>query len=192
MKARFTSVAAVAATLAMGFAGVASASAAQFKSSGAGSLSAKALETQVFTTSAGKVECNALTATGSIPAGEKETQAAVVKYEECTAFGEPAEISPAHYTFNADGNVTITEPITIKVNVFGSEVCKVTVEDQTVGTVGYENLSNGNIKLVPNVTGIASSGSGSLCEYNETGSAAKGTYTGASEVHNSGGTIEVV
>ena len=187
----FSAVIALVATagIAAGSAPSASAVTTEFESSGAGSLSAKALETQVFTTSAGKWECGSVAATEAIAAGDSPTLDAEVTYSECTFFGEPASFSPVDYEFHASGAVTIRKPATVTIDIFGTEACRMTFPAQTVSTLAYKNLSNGNLEIVPVVAGIASEGAGSLCEYNETGNAAKGTYEGAFEVHDSGGSI---
>lgn len=209
MRAKFSVVAVIATAFAMSVAGVASASAAEFNASKAGLLSAKvvagAAGKQVFKTSAGNVECTALTAEGKIAEGKKQTQNATVKYENCTAFGDEATVSLAEYEFNANGSVKVLKAITVEAEVEGVTECTVTVPAQTIlddeinpangvfqEGVEYANLS-GKMKLIPEpVEGIESEGKGKICEYNELGAAAKGTYTGESEVTNSGGSIEIV
>lgn len=199
MRAKISMAAAIASALAMSVAGAASASAAEFNGP-KGSLEAKALATQTFKTAAGNVECEKLSATGTVEGGKKPTQNATVTYETCKAFGHTATVSPAHYEFNANGSVKIiTEAITVTVKVEGVTKCTVTVPTQTIEDepssqegVEFENLAGGNLKVIPEpVTNIASEGKGTLCEYNELGTAAKGTYTGASEVHDTGGAIEI-
>ncbi len=159
---------------------VASASAAlEFTATAMGSLAGSAMSNQIFTTSAGTVECTGL----KLSAGEAELKAssqnATIKYEGCTAFGfVGAEISPAEYEFKINGEVKILKAITIK----ATSACTSTVPAQTVKTVKYINRIVGGkmvVEIETAVTGIESSGKGFLCEY---ATEKKGTYTGTSLV----------
>jgi hypothetical protein len=176
---------ALVAVLAMSAVAAASASAHEFVATASGeTITGSAKENQVFTTKAGKVTCTALKVTSGKTTGTKaKTQVATIGYEKCTAFGLEAKITAAEYEFNAEigpgtpKNVKILKAITIT-----APLCTVTVPVQTVGEVTYKNVTSGTkkeIELVPNVTGITSSGSGLACSY---ASESKGTYTGTSLV----------
>ncbi|HEV7942211.1 MAG TPA: hypothetical protein VGP17_05355 [Solirubrobacteraceae bacterium] len=161
--------------------GSASASAAAFLSSTTGSLSATALETQVFKTLAGSVECTKLTGTGSVTETMTETQTASITYENCTAFGiTNASVSLAEYLFMANGEVTILKTITI--TAIG---CEIIVPSQTVSSVSYKNKS-GQLEIVPSVTNIEVEGKNTFCTFPK---GRDGTYKGASLATLGGGTI---
>jgi hypothetical protein len=143
----------------------------------------KALATQKFLTKAGTIECTGLTATGEVKAKHALDQISIVTYSGCKAFGLTATVSPAEYDFSADNMVTILKTITVK-----AVGCLVTVPGgQLLSSVTYNNKPAGEIEIVPNVTGITSSGAGAACEY---ASESNGTYTGASLVATDPGQIE--
>ncbi len=164
--------------------GAANASAAEFTASETGSLEGKALETNVFTTSGGKVECTGAATSGTIAKTADTKQHVTVKYSGCKAFSiANTHISDATYLFTSDGTVHVENTITITPTIFGFSACTVTVTPQTVGTVDFANSGSNNVKVTPTVTGIKYHSTGGSC-----GSAGEnGTYTGASEVNRSGG-----
>jgi hypothetical protein len=172
------------AVFALSVIGVANASAAQFTASATGELAGEALETQVFTTNGGTVECTTAATTGSIVATASTEQEVTVNYSGCKAFGiANVDISPATYLFTANGEVHIKEAVTITVTkTLLSGECTVTVPAQTVGTVDFATNGN-NIKVTPTVTGIKYTSSGAPCGT----SGENGTYTGPNEVHRVGG-----
>ncbi|MHB1570059.1 MAG: hypothetical protein ACYCU0_06230 [Solirubrobacteraceae bacterium] len=202
MRARLTSVAAVAAAMSMGFVGVASASAAEFESNNpGGKIKGHATSTQVFKAEAGggAVECKTAE-TGGTAVGKSATQEVSVKYESCTAFGEPATVSLAEYTFNVgsapvgtepvDGTAAVKNTITISVPLAGCEI--------TVGKAGNEALktvefTNSGEKLIEktNVSGITDKVTGGIGFCGKEGENKNGTYTGNSEIEVEGGTSKV-
>jgi hypothetical protein len=170
--------------LALSAIGAASASAAEFTASATGSITAKALENQVFTTNGGTVTCTGLSASGTIESTAATGQHVTVNYSGCTAFGfATVDISAATYTFTADTTVHIYNPITITPTFFGSSMCTVTVPAQTVGPVHYSNAGSNNIRINPTVTGIKYTSTGGSCG----SSGENGTYTGDSEASRVGG-----
>jgi len=179
---------ALVAVCAIGVTTAASAGASTFLLLGAttGKILGKALATQKFITTAGAVECTALTAAGEVNGTHLLTVKATITYTNCKAFGLSATVSPAEYEFSADdGMVTILKTITIK-----ATGCLVTVPGgQLLSTIQYLNNkpNPGEIEIEPNVTSIKSRGTGAACEYAEE---AKGTYTGNSLVAVDPGTIE--
>lgn len=160
----------------------ASASAASFLATKTGKLTGEKLQTQVFKTKGGTVECTTLkVSSGEVTELMTETQLATIKYENCTAYGiVKAEISPAEYLFMANGEVGIKKAITIK-----ATGCEITVPAQTVSSVAYKNSGEG-IEIVPSVTNIESSGTGITCTYS---TEKEGTYKGTSFTELEGGKI---
>jgi hypothetical protein len=159
-----------------------SAGAHVFEASKAGLILGKALATQKFLTHAGLIECTSLTAHGTVTSLKTLKQVAIISYSGCKAFGIAAKVSPAEYEFNADGSVVVLKTITVT-----ATGCTVTVPGgQTLSTLTYTNKPAGEIEIVPNVTGITSSGVGAACEY---ASESVGTYTGASLTQLDGGSL---
>lgn len=180
---------AVVAVLALAVVGVAQASAHEFTASAVGlTIKGKALNTQVFKTSAGTVECTTATPSGKTEALKAETQKIAVNYGNCEAFGATeVSISTAHYDFNANGTVTIESAITINAKTIFGEECVVTVEGgQTVGTVSYKP-AEGKITEESKVEKIKSTATGgSFCG---SGESSTGTYSGNNLVEAEGGTV---
>jgi hypothetical protein len=166
---------------------VASSSAAQFTSTAAGTLTGKSTSTkQVFTAGSGTVECTTASTSGTTSLAA-ETQAVIVKYSGCEAFGLlGVTISPAHYTLHAGGTVDITEAVSIEVEgVFG---CNITVSTKSgLSSVSYANVGAG-IEESSNVSGIVytiSNHSLGLCG----SSGSNGTYKGNNLVTQAGQTL---
>ena len=158
----------------------ASASAAAFTYSATGSLSGKALETQVFTTAAGQLKCNVAETSGTISSTDFSQQHYTVNYKNCTAFGfASVHVSPATYQFTANGTLHVKNTITINVTFGG---CHQTVGPQTVGSLNYAN-NGGKLKVTFNLSGITYTTTGGLCG----ASGSNGTFTGANEIERVGG-----
>jgi hypothetical protein len=173
------------AVFAVSVVGVASASAAQFTASAAGSIEGAANGNQVFTNgSLGTVTCTAAKTTGSA-ATAATAQKVNVEYTGCTAAipligNKPVNTIKAEYNLLASGSVEILNEIEITVPAL-SCTTKVT-KGQTVGSVAYSNIaSNTQIEEKSTVTGIHSTSTG-LCP-----SGTSGTYTGNNIVHRVGG-----
>jgi hypothetical protein len=135
----------------------------------------------VFETGSGTVTCEKATAKGTTKEEKAPEVLVVVLYASCTAFGQPAEIKAAEYSFNAEGTVKVEAVITIKVpNLF----CTLTVEPQgPLKAVTYTSGTN-VITTKANVEGIKSKGEG-LCG----GESSTGKYKGLEEVKGESGTI---
>jgi hypothetical protein len=160
--------------------GAANASAATFTASATGSLTGKALETQVFTVNGGTVKCSTASTSGEIKSTASVEQHVTVKYTGCNAFGfVNTHITDATYLFTANGEVHLLNTVTITPT---GAFCHLTVPPQTIKTVSYSN-NGGKMIVTPNVTGITYTSSGGLCGT----SGANGTYTGKNEVERVGG-----
>lgn len=160
----------------------ASASAAEFLSSKPEALLAENVSTQVFKTDQGNVECGKVNILAGTTALKSTDQLALVDYENCKAFGAPAEISTAHYLFLANGEVHVLKLIHINVPLVG---CLISVGIQKTNKVTYK--TNGkNLLLEPEVSGISyTAASGCI----PSGSATDGTYKGHLEVMIPNGTV---
>jgi hypothetical protein len=159
----------------MGFALSASASASMFSSTEAGKITAKALETQTFTTSAGVVTCTTVAASGEVGRLSEDVHV-TIHYSGCKAFGLAATVSLALYLFLASGEVHIVNPITVNA---GAGSCLVLVPPQLDWTVKYSNQAAGVI-LTPEVKGIKYTTEGNGCAVK--GTFANGEYKGKSLV----------
>jgi hypothetical protein len=185
---------AIVAVFAMSVVGVASASAHEFVASKTGKLTGKALNTHVFKTKAGNVECKKATlpvsAVNEVKELKAKTQEVEVKYEECKAFGfVSAEVSNAKYLFSAETtkNASVKNTVTVK-----ASTCTVTVEpvtaNQELEKVSYANLTGGTLEVkakVEKVTYKTSAGCTSGA-----GTFTDGLYEGNEEVTLEGGTLE--
>jgi hypothetical protein len=173
-----------AAVLALSTIGAANVSAAQFTASTTGSLTGKALATQVFTINGGTVECSAAASSGTIEKIADTRQHVTVKYSGCSGFGVPTvDISDATYLFTSNGTEHIQNTITIEPTVFQTALCTVTVKPQSVGTIDFENSGANNVKVTPTVTGIVYESTGGICG----SGGSNGTYKGANEISRVGG-----
>jgi hypothetical protein len=145
-------------------------------------LEGKAIQTQVFTTLAGKLECTTIGVTGEATLKTSKTQRATVSYTGCVAnngklTAKPDEPISAEYEFNAEGTVSILKPITILASFSGVK-CTITVSAQNgLLLVAYNPVTAKRILLLPHVLKIDTSALGAGCTevYN---SVKTGTYTG--------------
>jgi hypothetical protein len=148
--------------------------AAKFLANPAGALSGKTLGKQTFNTAAGNVVCNNLKTLNTSAVASAETQKATIDYENCTAFGLGAVVTPVSYVFHANGTVDLIGHVTIT-----APSCVVLVFPKNgLSTISYRNLQ-GAVSIAGNVTGILSEGTGVACKYTEEG---KGTYVGTADV----------
>ena len=155
-------------------------SANTFSASTVAALKGKALQTQVFKTKAGSVECSTLAITSGTSSLSSLTLSDTVQYSGCKAFGLTATVSPADYELNADGSVDLVAEVAIK--AIG---CVVMIPPQTLGGLAYKD-SGSEVVIEPKVTGITSEGLGAACAYLKE---SKGTYTGNSSLSIAGGSI---
>lgn len=149
-----------------------------------GPLSAKTLTTQILTTSAGSVECTAVSLSNTSAAALVTTvQEATVNYEKCTAFGiAEAKISPVLYDIHANGEVDLLNTVTIT-----APLCEVKVFPKNkLKEVLFRSL-HGAISITAHVNGIESEGKGFACTYAKE---SKGTDVGVIDVWlTNGGTL---
>ena len=150
-----------------------------------GTLEGHALNNQEFTTNGGTVVCKKAATTGEIlqeVLKEEETQLVKVTYTECTAFGQPAKVTPAaEYLLSPNEKATVHNTITITVEGLGGG-CKVTVEpivkNEKLSKVTYENVGTTKLKEISAVENITYKSSGGFCGT----SGENGKYKGNSEV----------
>jgi hypothetical protein len=95
--------------------GAVSASASEFESSGGVTRGVSVSKNEEFHVYPMQVICPKAVSVGSVPAGKFETFSDEVKYTTCTTFGGALKVnvSPGHFEYNANGIVTITQPIKI-------------------------------------------------------------------------------
>jgi hypothetical protein len=165
---------------------VASAGAHTFTASKTGTLKGTGGK-QTFTTSAGKVVCESLTATGTVEKLTSNTQKSSVTYAGCEAFGSAVKISVAEYEFNANEFVGVIGKAIVITNATGK--CSVLVSaggaNTTLKTVTYGG--NNKLSIKTNVSGINYTPSGGVC-----GTAkleTNGKYEGEAAVEVVGGTL---
>jgi hypothetical protein len=179
---------AVLAACALSVAVVAQASASTFLASAVGALILdNQINTHLFKTDGGVVECLKGTSHGKTTALSALTQVETVNYASCKAFGSGVTISPAQYEFSADNTVSVLNTITVT-SVSGA--CTVQVSpfnNQNLGKVLYladpSNSKALNIKA--EVSGISYLSSGGIC--GPTGELKDGTYNGESLAFLDGG-----
>jgi hypothetical protein len=185
---------ALVAVFAMAAVAAASASAKEFVASKTGKLTGVAVNTHVFKTKAGNVECKKAEVVNSeVKALKSATQEVELHYTECKAFGfASAEVSNAKYLFSSaeTKNASLKNVVTVK-----ASTCTVTVENvlanQEREKVTYVNGLAGKLgKLevqakVENVT--YKTGTGCL---NGGKTFTDGVYEGNEEVGVEGGTLK--
>ncbi len=159
-----------------------SASGGEFIASKTGKTKSKQVNSQVFKTSAGTLECTKVTGAGEIKEGKSSTHKEVFTYSGCKAFGGSATMSSADFEFYATGPVKLEN--TIEISVGGGE-CEILIEPQTVEKAQYANKS-GKIEAEASALKIHSKGTGNGCGGNNTEGSYNGTILGELE----GGTIE--
>jgi hypothetical protein len=148
----------------------------------AGQVKGKNLNTHVFTTKFGTVECKETVSKGSVPAGSTASVKQTFEFKGCKAFGfVSATISPAEYLFKFSGSeaagkgtVELQNTVTIK-----ASTCTTTVAGPQLfkESISFENSGN-NIKGKAAATGISYVGKGFGCE----GSGTNGEYKGEEEI----------
>jgi hypothetical protein len=157
----------------------------KFKFTTSGKLVAKALSTQVLTTSAGKVECTGLSAAEGTSGSVSATELTItVQYTGCTAFGLAATVSPAQYTLTSSGFVSLQSTVTIKAT--GCSVTVPSAKNKSLKLARYDNIPQ-QILVLPTVRGITSSGTGAACTYAEE---SEGLLEGRADIGIQGGTLE--
>jgi hypothetical protein len=98
--------------------GAASASAAEFESSGGTTKGLSVTRNEEFRVYPMIVICPRAVTKGSVAAGKPGTFTDEVKYSLCSTFGSlKVTVSTGHFEYNANGTVAILEPITITPNL---------------------------------------------------------------------------
>jgi len=170
------------AILALSAIGAATASAASFTYSATGSLSGKATTTQTLTTNSGQLKCTVASTTGSIVSTSLSEIHVTVQYSGCTAFGfASVDISPAKYTFTANGTADLKSSITFNVTLAG---CHMTITPGSHELVSYTN-SSGKLLLFLKLSRLRYHGTGGLC--GSSTEQTNGTYEGKIEIERVGG-----
>jgi hypothetical protein len=183
------------------FAGVASASAAEFHASASGtSLNGTQTTSHVFSTQGNEVTCETATFSGSTEGTSSPTQKMAPTYSGCTAFGfagATVNTEGCKYNFHASGTVDLESCtagfINITVNVPLFAKCVVHVPNQTgINGQTYTNQSPRTSLVVgtksTNVSSTVVTSTG-LCPLS-TG-AATSSYTGTTKVTPASGEIWV-
>jgi hypothetical protein len=160
-----------------------SASGDEFVASKTGKTKSKQIDSQVFKTSAGTLECAKVTGSGEIKEGKSAAHKEVFTYSACRAFGSSATMSTADFEFSASGPVKLENTIEI---VIGGGECEILIEPQTVEKAAYANKTGGKIEAEANALKIHSRGTGGDCG----GSNTEGSYNGAMTAELEGGTLE--
>jgi hypothetical protein len=161
------------------------ASAAEFHSA---SENTKFVGTQVginaFFTEVGAVECEITEYKGEVNGATTTSEVETVPtYEKCTAFGQPADITPhGTITITSNGTIHVNAPVTITVTSGGLSVCTLTVKAQGPrGTVGFDNQGSGStadILLTALVVGLEYEVSGGNGNCGTEGPHSDGEYEG--------------
>jgi hypothetical protein len=143
--------------------GVASASAFahEFTASKAGTTTGSSGE-QVFSDSAGLLECASSTSTGKVKAGAQKALVETVTYSKCQAFGEHFTASPAEFEYSAEGSVKLLKAMTWE---FATGKCHLTITtagNEKLETAKYSNFGSG-IDMSLRIKGIHYESSGGTC-----------------------------
>lgn len=155
-----------------------------FHASKTGTLKVTGLNSQVFNTGAGTIECK-VTGSGRVTAFLTLRLLLLEQYSGCVAFGF-AEISsnPADYLVDASNGLVFFDN-TVKFEL-PLAACSISLPPQNLFKESYDN-SAGKVIDLSALTGVKSIGSGGLCG----GANTTGTWTGNSEIELVGGTIKV-
>ncbi len=161
-----------------------SATGGEFIASKSGTDTAKATNTQVFKTGAGKIECASASGTGEVTEGSATTHKEAITYGSCVSSSDyNVSMSAVDFEFNANGSATIEKQVTAKLEGAG---CSVIIPAQTVETVSYTNES-GKVTAKAKITKIHSHGTGGACGTEEE---TTGTYSGSIQAELPGGSLE--
>jgi hypothetical protein len=175
----------IAVSVALGI--VASVSAHEFVASNTGSLKATGGE-QVFTTSAGKVQCESLSGNGTETTTKTLSLSWVVTYGGCQAFGSKVTITATEDLFDANEAVGVLSKVVI---TSATGKCSVLVTpggaNATLKTIKYTNIAGGKIELSSSITGINYTPSGGICGTAKLNT--NGTYVGKATAELVGGSI---
>ncbi|MGD0452466.1 MAG: hypothetical protein ABSB69_02610 [Solirubrobacteraceae bacterium] len=159
-----------------------SASGHEFIVSKTGKTKSKGTNGQIFKTSAGTIECTAVSGTGEMTETKSVTHKEVLTYSECSGFGMGIKVTAAHFEFNANGSARLEKTVYVTPEGAG---CEVLIEPQTLENVSYTN-SSGKVTASAAVSKIHSKGTGGDCGGENT----TGSYSGSIQGEVEGGTVE--
>jgi hypothetical protein len=192
---------AIAAMALVAFAGVSSASAAEFTTSEEGApLKTELVEAHVFSVTGASVECGKVLFEGKAEAGETQTVQPV--YEECEFGGLAVAVNTngCSYTFKADtggdehatvnlsgctnGGITLT----VNLGIFAK--CTIFVKNQSIENAVHYTDTEGTVDVEATATSVHAevTTSDGLCPVAK-GTHTNATYKGASKVSIEGGTV---
>jgi hypothetical protein len=154
----------------------------EFIASKTGKTKSKGTNNQIFKTTAGTIECGAVTGTGEMTETKMVTHKETLTFSECSGFGMVVSITSAHLEYNANGSARLEKTVDITPEGAG---CEVLIEPQTLEAISYTSAS-GKVTASANVSKIHSKGTGGDCGGENT----TGTYTGSIQGEVEGGTVE--
>jgi hypothetical protein len=158
-----------------------SASGHEFIASKTGKTKSKSTNSQIFSTTAGTIECLKASGTGEITALTSATHKETITYSECSGLGKKLTVSAAAFEFNANGPAKLESQVVIKGPGLG---CEILIEPQTDESLGYETVS-GDLKSKASISSIKIIGTGGLC-----GGDSEASYSGTIKGELEGGTLE--
>jgi hypothetical protein len=158
-----------------------SASGHEFGASTTGKTVSHGTSMQRFKTSAGTIECETVTGSGTISSGKAETHKEVLDFGECTGFGKNISVSAADFEYNANGPAKLEKEVKVTSPTLG---CELIIEAQTVNSLSYEAVS-GKLISKASIGKVKAKGTGGVCGSNQ-----EASYTGTIEAELEGGTLE--
>jgi hypothetical protein len=158
-----------------------SASGHEFGASTAGKTVSHGTTEQVFKTTAGTIECETVTGSGTISAGKAATHKEVLDFGECTGFSKKINVSPAYFEYNANGPAKLEKEVRVSSSTLS---CELIIEPQTVESLSYEG-TGGKLISKASIGKVKARGTGGVC-----GGATEASYTGTIEAELEGGTLE--
>ena len=160
-----------------------SAQSGEFIASKSGKVTGKAVNTQIFKTGAGTIECTGATSSGTVTEGKATIHKEVVTYSGCTGFGKSISITAAHFELNAGGSEKLEKAVDITLE---GASCEVVIPSQTMEGMDYKNEAGGKVVAGADIFDIKSKGTGGVCGSENS----EGSYTGSIEAELEGGTLE--
>lgn len=146
----------------------------EFSATAMGKLTIKTTASATFTTNAGRFECSGQHATEGEAALSSASEILTIQYTGCTLLGLPLTISPAKWSFSAEGDVSLLRDVSLKTT--GCEMVWSSAGSQSLKTVKYAMVTGKAVQVTLGISGLTSSGSGSFCNY---ASESNGLYSGS-------------
>ncbi|HEV3045860.1 MAG TPA: hypothetical protein VGY13_00725 [Solirubrobacteraceae bacterium] len=159
-----------------------SASGHEFGASTSGKTVSHGTTEQRFKTSAGTIECETVSGSGTISAGKSTMHKEVLDFGECTGFGKSINVSAAYFEYNANGPAKLEKEVKVTSPSLG---CELIIEPQTVESLSYESVSGGKLISKATINKVKAKGTGGVC-----GGPTEASYTGTIEAELEGGTLE--